>query len=299
MSIPAQPGRPDPVGAARSGPLIEFLFGVRLVLGAELWRLGRSRAAWVLALGVALASAARARGSGLLTLAERGSLSSGGAWAPLADGWRVGLVLAALVLVAGGARSLAADIEQGLVRLALVRSAGRGALLLARTLLAPVCALALWLAAGLGAWLGAAIGLDFGPLVDEGYTLLGADEARRELQLAVLAVLPALGACWILGLAVGVLAPSAASAVAAALGVWLAFDLLKGPLLGRDADWVFAAHAPTLLDSSPLRGLGELLRGFSDAPATDEGLRAALLVPWPQAGVLLVLALVVFARRRL
>jgi ABC-type transport system involved in multi-copper enzyme maturation permease subunit len=277
----------------------ELLHGVRIVLRAEVWRLLRSRTGWGLTLGVLLLSGARAYSSVLVTLAQRPSLSSGGAWACWADGWRVGLVLAALVLVAGGARSLAADLEQGLVRLALVRSASRSAVLLGRALLAPLCVLALWAASGLGSFFGAALGLDFGPLVDEGYTLLTSSEALADLRLAALAVLPALLASWVLGLTIGAISRSAAGAVAAALGLWLSFDLFKNTLFGRGAEWVFAAHVPTLLDTSPFRGLSELLRGFSDAPSTDATLRAALLVPLPQALLLLAIAWITLTRRRL
>lgn len=281
------------------GNAAELARGTWIVLRAELWRLVRSRAAWAVLLIVMAAAAIRAASSAHGLVAERASLVSGGAWPALADGWRVGLVLGALVLAAGGARALAADLEQGLARLALVRSASRGALLLGRAALGPICVLALWAGSGLAACAAAAALHGFGPLVDEGYTLLRAEEAFRELRLAALAVLPALLATWILGLCIGALAPSAAGAVAAALGLLLAFDLLKGDLLGPAAEWIFAAHAPTLLDSSAFRGLGELLRGYSDAPATGERLRAALLVPLPQALALLALARLALARRRL
>ena len=273
--------------------------GTWIVFAAEAWRLVRSRTGHAMLLGVLVASAARAWASTLVTIAERPSLTSGGAWACAVDGWRVGLVLAGLVLVAGGARALAADLEQGLVRLALVRSASRSAVFLGRACLAPIAALALWAAAAVGAFAAAGLGLDFGDVVDEGYTLLTADEAWIEVRLAGLVVLPALMASWVLGLLVGALARSAAGAVAAALGLWLAFDLFKGALFGQAADWVFATHAPTLLDTSPFRGLGELLRGFSDAPATDATLRAALFVPLPEALLIVVLGCCVLARRRL
>lgn len=273
--------------------------GTAIVLRAELWRLLHSRVAWSLLALVALASAARSATSALELSSARPSLTSGGAWPALADGWRVGLVLAALVLVAGGARALAADLESGLARLALTRSASRGALLLGRALLGPIAVAALWGASGLAALAAAGTLAPFGPLVDEGYTLLEAAEALGELRLAALAVWPALLATWILGLLVGAIAPTAAGAVAAALGLWLGFDLLKGDLLGAHGEWIFAAHAPTLLDGSAFRGLGELLRGFSDAPPTDAALRAALIVPLPQALALLAAALTVLARRRL
>ncbi len=288
----------DPSPRPRA-PLAELARGTWIVLRAELWRLAHSRVAWSLVALVALAAAARSAQSAHDLARARPSLVSGAAWPALADGWRVGLVLAALVLVAGGARALAADLESGLARLALTRSASRGALLLGRALLGPIGVLALWTASGLGALAAAGALAPFGPLVDEGYTLLEAREAFGELRLAALAVWPALLATWMLGLAVGSVAPTAAGAVAAALGLWLGFDLLKGDLLGAHAEWIFAAHAPTLLDGSAFRGLGELLRGFSDAPPTDEALRAALIVPLPQAAALLAAALAVLARRRL
>lgn len=276
--------------------------GTLAVFRAELARLVRVRSTWAVALLLALLSAARAFVAVGATVAERGGatdpVSSGTAWAPWIDGWRAGLVVGGLVLVAFGARTLAGDREAGVLRLAVTRSASRGALVWGRLLLAPLLVVAVVALTGAAAWAVARGAGDFGPLVEDGYEILTAEELSGEVRRGVLAVLPALVALFSFGLLVSSVAGSAAVAVPLALGAFLAFDLFKDAL-GDARYFVFAAHAPTLADSSAWSELPGLTRGFSDAGFPDPLVRAGLVAPWPATLVCALAASLVLSRRRL
>lgn len=105
---------------------------------------------------------------------------------------------------------------------------------------------------------------------------------------------------WAFGLLVGACSRSAAGAVATSLGLLLAFDVLKESI-GPTARFLFAYHAPTLVDSKEagLLGVSQLARGYSDGGVSEGMLRAAHILPWPQTLVLVILAAVVVQRRSL
>ena len=272
------------------------------VLRVELGRLLRARSAW---LTLVLLSATSALGAFVAvgaTALERGGtedpMTSGKAWAPLVDGWRVGLVLAVLVLLAHGARSLAGDREAGVLRLAVTRSIPRSSTVLGRLLLAPILVLVLVCAAGLAAWSTAwALG-DFGPLVEDGYEIYTAAELRAEVLRGVSAILPAMLAAYAFALLVSSLFANATLAVSCTLGSYLAFDLFKD-FFGSLRPWIFATHVPTLADSSAWSELPGVMRGFSDAGYSVGLLRAAWLSPWPALAVFALGATVVIQRKPL
>lgn len=281
---------------------MDHLRGTLRVFRAELVRLLHLRSTWGVGALLAACSAARALLAVAAAAASRqGSpdpVSSGAGWAPLVDGWRVGLVLGVLLILAFAARSLAGDREAGVLRLAVTRSVARPALVWGRLLLSPLLALVVVIITGLAAWLATVGSLDFGPFVEDGYQLLAAEELRAEVLWGALAVVPAMVATFALGLAVSALARSATGAVAGALGLFLAFDLFK-EALGDGRYWVFAAHAPTLADTSAWSELPGVARGFSDAGFPAEFLDLGLLLPWPEALLLAILAAGVLARRAL
>ncbi len=284
--------------------------GALRVARAELYRALRSRSAWIVGACVPLAAAARVLAGRIGAAAERADALargvqpaaaadvSGAGWGALVDGWRVGLVLASLLLVVHGARALAGDRESGVLRVAVTRSASRTGVVLGRALLAPALVLLFVALAGAGAALPAAAFGDFGPLVEEGYELASAEELGRELCKSVLASLPALCATWTFGLFVGALVRSAAGATAAALCAFLAFDLFK-EALGEARHLVFAAFAPTLVDGSAMHEMAGVARGFSDAGYSSELFAKSLWLPWPQAAILLAAAALATARRPL
>ncbi|MFT5050017.1 MAG: hypothetical protein ACI8QZ_001410 [Chlamydiales bacterium] len=273
--------------------------GSWLILRAELARLLWSRSTWATGLVLAALSALRAMASVAAAAGPAGaSVSSGRAWAPLADGWRAGLVLGVLVLLTFSARSIAGDRETGVLRLAITRSATRGAVLWGRLMLAPILIVAIVSVTGLAAGLVALRAGDYGPLVEDGYELLSASELREEFTRGLLASLPALWATFAFGLLISCMARSATGAVAGALGAFLAFDLFKDAL-GQARFFVFASYVPTLADSSPWAELTGVARGFSDAGFSDTLLRSAALMPGPEALAMAGLGVLILSRRSL
>ena len=272
--------------------------GTWLVFRAELARLAWSRATWGVAFLLAVCAGMRALTSVAVGAGSAEAISSGRAWAPLADGWRAGIVLGVLVLLTYSARSIAGDRESGVLRLAVTRSATRAAVVWGRLLLAPILIVAILALTGAAAWVAALEAGDFGPLVEDGYELLSADELSAEFTRGLLASLPALVATFAFGLLVSTLARSATSAVATALGAFLAFDLFKDAL-GEARFTVFASFAPTLADTSPWAELTGVARGFSDAGYSEALLRTAAVVPLPEALLCAVLASAILRRRRL
>lgn len=282
--------------------------GTWRVFSAELYRLVRSRVAWVAGAFLFLVPVLRvfaARvvdSSSRLEAARAGrellGLDEGLGWAPLVEGWRAGLALGALLLLIHGARTLAGDRDSGVLRLASTRTASRAALVVGRALLGPILVLLVVAFSGLGAWLAARQWFDFGPLVEDDYLILSVSELLGELRLAVLAALPALWAVHTFGLFVSSLARTSTGAVASSVAVFLAFDLFK-EALGESRLWVFASYAPSFVDSSAMQSMASVALGYSDAYFAPGLLRMNFILPWPQAILLVLLAAVVSGRRRL
>jgi hypothetical protein len=215
------------------------------------------------------------------------------------DGMRTGLALTVFALLVTSARSLAGDHESGLLRMAVTRSVSRPALVLGRLLVAPLPILGGLLASFLGAWLVARSQLDFGPLVEEGYEILSAEELRGEVTLGLFATLPALVALWAFGLLISACSRTAVSAVATTLVLFVAFDLIKESLSQESLYLVFASFAPSLSDSSPLGEAAQVVQGFSDRGFSDELLSLAMWLPWAQALLIVGAAVAVIRSRTL
>ncbi len=275
--------------------------GTLRVFHAEFVRMLRSRYAWAMALVLASLSALRVLAAVSASVTGQGGespVSSGAAWAPFVDGWRTGLTLGCLGILVLAARSIAGDLEQGVLRVAVTRSVARPALILGRLLLAPAQVLLVIVSTGLASWLLASIYGDFGPLIEDGYELSSAAELRRELGRAVLAAVPPMIATYAFGLLVSSLARSATEAVVGSLGVFLAFDMFKESL-GQAQYRVFAAFAPTLADGSAVGEMSGVARGFSDAGFSDAYYRMNHIIPWPEALLLTLVACLVLSRRPL
>lgn len=223
---------------------------------------------------------------------------TGVGWGVFVDGWRVGLVLGTVLLVIHASRSLAADRESWVLRLAVTRRTSRRALVLGRALMAPGLVLAVLLLSGLGAWVCAGQFFDFGPVGEDGYVIFTVEEVRAELVTAVLAAIGPMIALYLLALLVSSLAASAVLAVSLGLGFFLAYDLFKD-VLGEARFWCFATYVPSFRDTSAMAEISSLAKGYSDAGYTDEVLRMNQVLPWPQALLLLFATLAVMSRRSL
>jgi len=286
--------------------------GTLRVFRAEAYRLLHGIPAYVAAAFLVLVPLVRVFGASLehrskqvaalLRAQEAGraapELLPGNAYQPFVDGWATGLVLGALLLLVAASLSVAGDRERGVLRLATTRSATRRALVLGRALLGlPLC-LAVIVLTGLAAWLASAAFFEFGPLVEFGFELASAAELNAELQRAVLATLPPLYAAWCFGLLVSSLVRGPIFAVSASLLLLLGFDLFKG-VLGEGQYWVFAAFAPSFVDSSYMGEMSAIAAGMSDAVFPEELFRMNMIVPWPEAALLLTLACAALSRRTL
>ena len=287
--------------------------GTLAVFRAELYRLMRSRVALVSAvfLGAIAALrvlAARAAEAAAYASAVQRALAAGrvapeapgpgNAYGPFVDGWLTGLTVATLLLLIAGARSLAADRESGVLRLASTRSAGRAALVMGRALLGVPLTLGILAVTGLGAWLAANALFVFGPLVEHGYELASAAELDAELARAALATWPPLLATWTFGLLVSAACRTPAGSVGAALALFLGFDLFK-EVLGDGQYWVFAAFNPSFVDTSCMQQMAGVARGLSDAGYTQTLYRMNMVLPWPEALILVTLTWWITARRSL
>ena len=224
--------------------------------------------------------------------------AAGNAYAPMVEGWLVGLTVGTLLLLVHSARSLAGDRESGILRLASTRSVSRSGLVIGRFGIGVTLVLALVVASGTSAWLTSSLFFDFGPLVEDGYELISEHELLEELQRAVLAVIPPLVATYAFGLMISAFGRTAAGSVGFCLATFLGFDLFKD-VIGSAQVWVFAFFAPSLVDKSCLHEMAGIAAGYSDSGYTEFVLRMNHVVPWPEALLFLSVACWIVSRRPL
>ncbi|MCY4295428.1 MAG: ABC transporter permease subunit [Gammaproteobacteria bacterium] len=218
------------------------------------------------------------------------------AYGHFVDGVNTGITILALLLVALAAHDFSGERDNGSLRHVLIRRAGRGSIVLAKLLKLHILGLLALVLLGLAAWGGSALLWDFGPVVEDGFELIGEDEILREIHLGLLMAVIPLPAVIAFGLLVSVAAQSATQAVTAALGATLAMDIFKS-LLGERAWYLYATFHPSLLDQSYLREVSRLVRGFSDVLVMD---RFFVFNTWAPAvsALALALAALLLARRR-
>lgn len=221
-----------------------------------------------------------------------------GAYAPLVDGLSAGLTLATLLLLMISARSLAADRESGLLRLATTRSCSRSSLVLGRILTGVPLVLGAFVFCFAGAWLVAGFYYEFGPVLEDGYELASEEYLLEQLSLAAWASLPALLSIWSFGILISSVAKTAAGALCTALAIFLGFDLFK-EVLGQNHYWVFASFAPSIVDTSAMSEMGGIARGHSDAILEVGLLRMNYIVTGAEAFLFVILACVFMHRKAL
>ncbi|MDT8398920.1 MAG: ABC transporter permease subunit [Pseudomonadales bacterium] len=226
------------------------------------------------------------------------ALAAGNAYGHLVDGLDTGLILLGLMLVALAAHTFAFDRDTGLLRHVLIRRVSRCALVLAKLAhlhLLALASLVLLLVVSIAA---AGLLWEYGPVVEDGYELIGSAEMQQEIRRGlVLALLP-LPALMAFGLLVSVSAQTAIQAVTAALGVTLALDMFK-PLLGNAMQYLYVAFQPSLVNQSYLHEVARIVRGYSDVLVDERFLQLNLWVPLPQFLLLSAIALAVVQKRKL
>lgn len=215
---------------------------------------------------------------------------AGTAYGYLVDGLGTGLTLLALVMVALAAHSFAYDRDTGLVRHLVIRRVSRPALIMAKLAQLHLVALTALLLLWFTSWLLSGALWEYGPVVEDGFELIGEQEIRDELSLGLRLALIPLPTAIGFGLLVSVLASSTTQAVTTALGLTLAVDLFKAAL-GDKANYLYATFQPSLVDQSYLREVGRIVRGYSDVLIDDHVLQLNMLVPLPELLALVLLSL--------
>ncbi len=227
-----------------------------------------------------------------------GNVEGADAWGALVDALGTGMTLISLILVAYSAWSFASDRDQGVLRHLLIRRVSRPALVLSKLIQAHLLALVSIVLMLLVTFGSAALLWDFGPVIEDGYELIGTADIHAELSLGLSLALIPLPAAIALGVLVSVLSNSTTQALSLALGLTLGLDLFKS-VLGGAADYLYASYLVSLLDESYLDDVARLVRGYSDVMIDPAVLQLNQWVPWPQMVLFIILALALVRRKKL
>ncbi len=227
-----------------------------------------------------------------------GNIEGADAWGALVDALGTGLTLISLIVIAYAAWSFASDRDLGVVRHLLIRRVSRPALVISKLIQAHLLALVSITLMLLVTFGSAALLWDFGPVVEDGYELIGTEEIQAELRLGLSLALIPVPAAIALGVLISVLCNSTTQALSVALGLTLGLDLFKS-VLGSAADYLYASYLVSLLDESYLDDVARLVRGFSDVMIDPAVLQLNQWVPWPQMVLFVVLALVLVRHKKL
>lgn len=284
--------------------------GFVTALRAELFVALRSYSTRLLVILPAIIGAAQLLISSMLgaTRQARDAMSSGGfgggfgdvqgadAWGSLVDAYATGLTLTGLILVTYAAWSFAGDKDSGVLRHLLIRRVSRPALVLAKLVHVHLLGLVTVLLMLAVCTLTANLLWDFGPVVEDGYELIGTEEIREELRMGLTLALIPLPAAIALGLLISVIASNSTQAITAALGITLALDIFKG-VMGRASDYLYVSYLSSLIDESYLSDVSRLVRGFSDVMIDPATLQLNQWVSWPQMLLFVILALLLVKRK--
>ena len=279
--------------------------GLATALRAELFVATRSRGVHFVVLLPALVVFGQLllqKASGLTQAAMQNpgsaEFDANNAYGYLVDGLSTGLVLLVLSMLAFSAWSFAHDRDTGVVRHVLIRRASRLTLLCARFCYVHVLAFISLLLLFVVAWASCHLFWEFGPVVEDGFELIGVAEIHTEIRQGLMLALLPLPATLGLGVLISVAAQSATQAVVTALGLLLGFDILKGSF-GSAAHYVFTYYQPSLVDQSYLGEVARLVRGYSDV-LIDERLHTLnIWVPWPALLLFGCLAALLVRRKKL
>ncbi len=227
-----------------------------------------------------------------------GNVEGADAWGALVDALGTGLTLISLILIAYAAWSFASDRDQGVLRHLLIRRVSRPALVLSKLIQAHLLALVSIMLMLLVTFGSAALLWDFGPVIEDGYELIGTADIHAELRLGISLALIPLPAAIALAVLVSVMCNSTTQALSVALGLTLGLDLFKS-VLGSAADYLYASYLVSLLDESYLGDVARLVRGYSDVMIDPAVLQLNQWVPWPQMVLFVALALLWVRRKKL
>jgi ABC-type transport system involved in multi-copper enzyme maturation permease subunit len=225
-----------------------------------------------------------------------GEVQGAEAWGALVDAYATGLTLIGLILVTYAAWSFAGDKDSGVLRHLLIRRVSRRTLVLAKLVHVHMLGLLTVALMLVICTLTANLLWEFGPVVEDGYELIGTQEIREELLLGLTLAIVPLPAAIALGLLISVAAGNGTQAITAALGITLALDIFKG-VMGTVSDYLYVSYLSSLIDESYLKDVSRLVRGFSDVMIDPALLQLNQWVAWPQMLLFVVLALILVTRK--
>lgn len=223
---------------------------------------------------------------------------TGNAWGHFVDGLDSGMTVLGLLLVAQAAYGFSSDRDTGAIRHLLIRSSSRLAIGLAKLVQLHLIALISIVLLIVTSYFASGMLWEYGPVVEDGFELIGEAEIQREIALGLWLALIPLPAAIALGLLAAVLANNATQAVVSALGLTLALDLFKATL-GDYALYLYATFQPSLLDQSYLQEVGRLVRGYSDVLIDERFLQMNTWAPLPALFLFIAVMLIVVNRRQL
>lgn len=223
---------------------------------------------------------------------------AGNAWGHFVDGLDSGLTVLGLLLVAQAAYGFSSDRDSGAIRHLLIRGSSRLAIGLAKLLQLHLMALASIVLLIITSYLASGLFWEFGPIVEDGFELIGEAEIQQEIALGLWLALIPLPAAIALGTVASVLANNSTQAVVSALGLTLALDLFKATL-GDYALYLYATFQPSLLDQSYLQDVGRLVRGYSDVLIDERFLQMNTWAPLPALVLFMAVMLIAMNRRKL
>lgn len=275
----------------------EFFITAR-TLGARLVLIVPSLLVIVSFLLVKLGETGAEARNNLLGSGDFESAVAANAWGHFVDGLDSGITILGLLLVAQAAYSFSSERDSGAIRHLLLRSSSRLAIGLAKLIHLHILAFFSFLLLLAISYIGSGILWEFGPVMEDGFELIGEDEIRQEIILGVRLALYPLPAAIALGMVFSVLASNATQAVVAALGLTLALDLFKSTF-GDYAYYLYATYQPSLLDQSYLQDVSRLVRGFSDVLIDERFLQMNTWAPIPALILFAGVMLIALSRRKL
>ena len=234
----------------------------------------------------------------LLGTSSFDAVVAGNAYGYFVDGLNTGLTMLGLLLVSQASYSFSFDRDTGAARHLLIRRVSRSSLITAKLIHLHILAVLSLLLLILTAYLMSDVFWQFGPIVEDGFELIGEDEIRSEIATGLrLAVIP-LPAAIAFGIFISVCAQSATQAVTTALGITLAIDILK-TMLGDLAYYLYASYQPSLIDQSYLQDVSRLVRGYSDVLIDERVMLLNSWVPIPALMLFFVASLWMVQRKKM
>ncbi|MCY3885860.1 MAG: ABC transporter permease subunit [Gammaproteobacteria bacterium] len=225
-----------------------------------------------------------------------GSISTG--YGNLVDGMLVALTCAVLVVTTYAAWTFANDFRNGTVRHLVTRVTSRHALVLAKIVTIHVLAIVSLVIAFVSAYFLAGSLWTYESVVEDSFELINEMEIRKEILLGLGLALITIPASITLGMFVSVCASSPVQSTVITLAILVIYGLFQ-PYFGAYAEYCFLTFTPLLFDTSYLREVSDIVRGFSDVYVSNSTIRLNLWIPVIQTIGFCFLIYFITGRRRL